>query len=117
MLFFFSSRRRHTRWPRDWSSDVCSSDLTRIVGVTLLLLGVYVFASLIRHGRDFRLRSRWMLVFAGARRAARWVRRRAAERANGTEQRRAGDVTVAEEVEAPSWHHSLHTRPSPHPPT
>src|SRR5215208_5849726 len=27
MLFFVSSRRRHTRWPRDWSSDVCSSDL------------------------------------------------------------------------------------------
>src|SRR5690625_7090431 len=27
MLFFLSSRRRHTRWPRDWSSDVCSSDL------------------------------------------------------------------------------------------
>src|SRR5439155_12838706 len=25
----FSSRRRHTRWPRDWSSDVCSSDLAR----------------------------------------------------------------------------------------
>src|SRR5207253_6278356 len=23
----FTSRRRHTRWPRDWSSDVCSSDL------------------------------------------------------------------------------------------
>src|SRR5207253_5732758 len=29
-LFFFSSRRRHTRWPRDWSSDVCSSDLRRL---------------------------------------------------------------------------------------
>src|SRR5699024_4982662 len=27
MLFFFSSRRRHTRTKRDWSSDVCSSDL------------------------------------------------------------------------------------------
>src|SRR6267154_1489262 len=27
MLFFFSSRRRHTRWTGDWSSDVCSSDL------------------------------------------------------------------------------------------
>src|SRR5690606_40058262 len=27
-LFFFSSRRRHTRFSRDWSSDVCSSDLT-----------------------------------------------------------------------------------------
>src|SRR5690625_7917723 len=26
-MFFVSSRRRHTRWPRDWSSDVCSSDL------------------------------------------------------------------------------------------
>src|SRR5215470_19592014 len=27
VLFFFSSRRRHTRCYRDWSSDVCSSDL------------------------------------------------------------------------------------------
>ena len=26
-FFFFSSRRRHTRLVRDWSSDVCSSDL------------------------------------------------------------------------------------------
>src|SRR3984893_9452525 len=31
-LFFFSSRRRHTRWPRDWSSDVCSSDLGPVPG-------------------------------------------------------------------------------------
>src|SRR5690625_4827608 len=30
-IFFFSSRRRHTRWPRDWSSDVCSSDLLSLV--------------------------------------------------------------------------------------
>src|SRR5258707_2751583 len=29
-FFFFSSRRRHTRYWRDWSSDVCSSDLSRI---------------------------------------------------------------------------------------
>src|SRR3712207_7386764 len=28
MSCFFSSRRRHTRYWRDWSSDVCSSDLT-----------------------------------------------------------------------------------------
>src|SRR3712207_6905163 len=28
--FFFSSRRRHTRYWRDWSSDVCSSDLTAL---------------------------------------------------------------------------------------
>src|SRR6266702_5144408 len=29
-FFFFSSRSRHTSWPRDWSSDVCSSDLLGI---------------------------------------------------------------------------------------
>src|SRR5690348_18463894 len=29
-MFFFSSRRRHTRWTGDWSSDVCSSDLLRV---------------------------------------------------------------------------------------
>src|SRR5699024_11760240 len=28
VIFFFSSRRRHTRSKRDWSSDVCSSDLS-----------------------------------------------------------------------------------------
>src|SRR5437870_13306192 len=32
--FFFSSRRRHTRWPRDWSSDVCSSDLDLVAVAT-----------------------------------------------------------------------------------
>src|SRR5690606_15417131 len=32
--FFFSSRRRHTRFSRDWSSDVCSSDL-RLVAITI----------------------------------------------------------------------------------
>src|SRR5207237_5501354 len=29
VFFFFSSRRRHTRFKCDWSSDVCSSDLSR----------------------------------------------------------------------------------------
>src|SRR5690606_40465140 len=32
LFFFFSSRRRHTRFSRDWSSDVCSSDLIRTGG-------------------------------------------------------------------------------------
>src|SRR5476651_640100 len=32
-FFFFSSRRRHTRYWRDWSSDVCSSDLSSKVHV------------------------------------------------------------------------------------
>src|SRR3712207_3200237 len=31
LLFFFSSRRRHTRYWRDWSSDVCSSDLEEVL--------------------------------------------------------------------------------------
>src|SRR2546429_1059150 len=30
LFFFFSSRRRHTRCSRDWSSDVCSSDLAKV---------------------------------------------------------------------------------------
>src|SRR5690606_36393515 len=30
-IFFFSSRRRHTRFSRDWSSDVCSSDLSLLI--------------------------------------------------------------------------------------
>src|SRR2546429_2789537 len=36
LFFFFSSRRRHTRCSRDWSSDVCSSDL-----FTVKVLDVY----------------------------------------------------------------------------
>src|SRR6266436_1691768 len=37
VFFFFSSRRRHTRCSRDWSSDVCSSDLPGGGGAALLL--------------------------------------------------------------------------------
>src|SRR2546422_5851745 len=33
LFFFFSSRRRHTRCSRDWSSDVCSSDLGKRFGI------------------------------------------------------------------------------------
>src|SRR5436309_6116881 len=33
--FFFSSRRRHTRFSRDWSSDVCSSDLGNLLAASL----------------------------------------------------------------------------------
>src|SRR2546422_10062715 len=35
-FFFFSSRRRHTRCSRDWSSDVCSSDLARGEGLDVM---------------------------------------------------------------------------------
>src|SRR5207247_8344074 len=40
VLFFFSSRRRHTRSTRDWSSDVCSSDLQAGGGADLLRVAV-----------------------------------------------------------------------------
>src|SRR5688572_31159929 len=35
-LFFFSSRRRHTRFDCDWSSDVCSSDLREVEAAELI---------------------------------------------------------------------------------
>src|SRR2546422_6413749 len=36
--FFFSSRRRHTRCSRDWSSDVCSSDLSSLAEMGAVIL-------------------------------------------------------------------------------
>lgn len=50
----------------DWIDPV----MGRIVGLTLVILGIWVFVSLynyVRHGGEFRLRSRWMLVFDGVR--------------------------------------------------
>jgi hypothetical protein len=55
-----------------WVDDA----MGRIVGVTLLALGVYVAVSLVRQGRNFRMRSRWMLVFDFFRGAARRVNAR-----------------------------------------
>jgi high-affinity nickel-transport protein len=51
----------------------------RVVGITLIVLGVWVFYSLYayaRHGTEFRLRSRWMLVFSSIRYGWRWLRAR-----------------------------------------
>ncbi len=42
--------------------------MERFVGATLIILAVYVGVALARDGRNFRMRSRWMLLFAGARR-------------------------------------------------
>src|SRR5690606_40413542 len=57
---FFSSRRRHTRFSRDWSSDVCSSDLMetliigQIGGLLGILLGILIgFAVSSAAGFDF----------------------------------------------------------------
>src|SRR5690625_7638876 len=72
MLYLFKSRRRHTRWPRDWSSDVCSSDLsadafTEMIGtfeiktnernVLSLTLTNYAIAYHYAHGLTLKKRS------------------------------------------------------------
>src|SRR2546430_7916728 len=48
VVFFFSSRRRHTRFDCDWSSDVCSSDLSTLSGTTTVATvnGVASFSTL-----------------------------------------------------------------------
>jgi high-affinity nickel-transport protein len=48
----------------DWMDPL----MERFVGVTLLLLGLWIFYSLWRYGRSFRLQSRWMLMFSLVRR-------------------------------------------------
>jgi ABC-type nickel/cobalt efflux system permease component RcnA len=45
--------------------------MEKVVGITLLVLGAYVFYSLARYRRGFKMRSRWMLVIDGARRVVR----------------------------------------------
>src|SRR5687768_18249310 len=49
-FFFFSSRRRHTRCSRDWSSDVCSSDLTEQITKHVVVEGDYKRAVRLRDG-------------------------------------------------------------------
>src|SRR5699024_11889846 len=41
-FFFFSSRRRHTRSKRDWSSDVCSSDLNEFKYILKVYKGCHI---------------------------------------------------------------------------
>src|SRR5690606_40281541 len=74
LVFFFSSRRRHTRFSRDWSSDVCSSDLTDIFGMPVPqvdqmpagMIDLYVTAMGVRRqGRtEFNDRERAVVEFS-----------------------------------------------------
>lgn len=93
----------------------------RVVGVTLIALGVYVFASLVRHGREFRMRSRWMLVFAGARSAWWKVTRRRPSRNEAHDHERepvhvhaAGAEAADADQRVAEWHHGHHGRPGHH---
>jgi len=50
--------------------------MQHVVGATLILLGLYVVYAVAKHGPEFRMRSRWMLVLSGLRRSTRWARSR-----------------------------------------
>src|SRR5436853_6897558 len=69
-MFFFSSRRRHTRCLSDWSSDVCSSDLGKTAMTTPIAIAMAVYLTsalgyvlLVRRSEERRVgkecRSRW----------------------------------------------------------
>src|SRR5439155_5520389 len=88
MFFFFSSRRRHTRWPRDWSSDVCSSDLLIRDGVVLDPDQVLEGRRAAVRGDDLReLPALRLVVEQGLRHA---LRRLEASRVDRSEERRVG---------------------------
>lgn len=102
-----------------WAGDRLPSNVDefmgRVVGVTLVFLGVWVFVSLIRHGRDFRLRSRWMLIFSGVRKGARWVRERVGVGTGNREAEAAGPGSeIGEGSSASLWHHGHHGRRGHH---
>ncbi|MBI4991349.1 hypothetical protein HZB96_04625 [Candidatus Gottesmanbacteria bacterium] len=44
----------------DWVDNV----MEPVVGITLILLGFYLIYTILRHGKNFRMRSRWMMIFA-----------------------------------------------------
>ena len=78
-----------------------SADKTmgKVVGVTLIGLGVYVIYSLFRYGRGFRMQSRWMLALRGVRATYRW----------GKAQLRSGPATSVDHnhahLAASDYHH------------
>lgn len=102
------------------------SVMERFVGVTLIVLGVFVIVSLIRHGREFRFRSRWMLIFSGVRTA--YLKVRGLRAAGGepetshelepvhvhAEGETSVGVAVAGDIPVSEWHHGHHGRPGHH---
>jgi high-affinity nickel-transport protein len=78
---------------------------------------VYVFVALIRHGREFRMRSRWMLIFEGARRLYRRLRPASAGDHEPVHVHEGGGsiaVAVADDIPVSEWHHGHHGRPGHH---
>src|SRR5207245_5485165 len=78
LLFFFSSRRRHTRCYRDWSSDVCSSDLLsattmRNTGLFFAPIRFIRILTAINQNAQF---GRRQMTLSALRRVGRWFQKR-----------------------------------------
>src|SRR5688500_19912851 len=70
MAFFFSSRRRHTRLQGDWSSDVCSSDLTGMAWTEMGGEVLFIEATLLPGGRGLTITGQLGEVMQESARAA-----------------------------------------------
>jgi ABC-type nickel/cobalt efflux system permease component RcnA len=94
--------------------------MERLVGVTLVVLGAYVIVGVARHGREFRMRSRWMLIFSGASKLYRQVRQTDPDVHDHGEQPvhvhadAGGAFAIAEDIPVSEWHHGHHGRPGHH---
>src|SRR2546427_8929685 len=90
-LFFFSSRRRHTRFDCDWSSDVCSSDLIPLFSGWSQIYGVKAAAAAARaaeqraHGMEQQVIFQVFDAYYGLRTASQRVRTSADLRASATQ--------------------------------
>src|SRR5690606_40248495 len=90
VFFFFSSRRRHTRFSRDWSSDVCSSDLGKSM-TAHAVMGLLPRPHVRVTGGEIAYRGRDILTMGGAeQRGLRGGRIRSEERRVGKECRSRG---------------------------
>jgi high-affinity nickel-transport protein len=94
--------------------------MERLVGVTLVVLGAYVIVGVARHGREFRMRSRWMLIFSGASKLYRQVRQTDPDVHDHGEQPvhvhvdAGAAFAIAEDIPVSEWHHGHHGRPGHH---
>jgi hypothetical protein len=92
----------------------------RLVGVTLVVLGVYVIVGVARHGREFRMRSRWMLIFSGANKLYHRVRQIDPAVHDHEDQPvhvhadAGGTIAIADDIPVSAWHHGHHGRPGHH---
>ena len=87
--------------------DSLDRAMGRVVGITLLALGVWVFVSLVQQGRHFRMRSRWMLLFEWAQRLRR--------RAGGPDETDRREGTVLLDTSGDDLAHHPHPHPHNHP--